>query len=78
MALVLTNILGIAGIVVWHLQGSSRPTGRLIVQILFFIGMSSVLYLGGISPQHVDDTDLRGFAALLAKSAMILWWTHLA
>lgn len=78
MPLVLTNILGIAGIVVWHLQGRSRPTGRLIVQILFFVGMSSVLYLGGISPQHIDDTDLRGFAALLVKSAMILWWTHLA
>ncbi|MBZ9991607.1 mechanosensitive ion channel family protein [Mesorhizobium sp. BH1-1-5] len=78
MPLVLTNILGIAGIVVWHLQGSNRPTGRLIVQILFFAGMSFVLYLGGVSPQHGDDTNLQGFAALLAKSAMILWWTHLA
>lgn len=78
MPLVLTNILGIAGIVVWHVQGNNRPTSRLIVQILFFIGMSLVLYLGGISPHRVDDTHLQGFDPLLSKSARILWWTHLA
>lgn len=76
--LVLTNILGVAGIIVWHLQGSDRPTGRLIAQILFFIGMSLVLYLGGISPHRVDGAHLRGFDALLSISARILWWTHLA
>lgn len=76
--LVLINILGIAGIVVWHVQGSNRPTSRLIVQMLFFIGMSLVLYLGSISPRYADDTHLRGFGALLSKSARILWWTHLA
>ncbi|WP_315831638.1 mechanosensitive ion channel family protein [Bradyrhizobium prioriisuperbiae] len=78
MPFVLTNILGLAGIVVWHAQGNNRPTSRLIVQILFFIGMSLVLYLGGISPHHVDDTHMQGFGALLSKSARILWWTHLA
>src|SRR5882757_4349784 len=78
MPLVLTSLLGIAGIVVWHVQGSKRSTSRLIIQILFFIGMSLVLYLGGISPYHVDDTPLQGFGALLSKSARILWWTHLA
>lgn len=78
MPLVLINVLGIAGIVVWHVQGSNRPTSRLIVQILFFVGMSLVLYLGGISPHRVDDTHLQGFGALLSKSARILWWTHLA
>ena len=78
MQLVLINILGIAGIVVWHIQGSNRPTGRLIAQILFFVGMSLVLYLGGISPHHVDGAHLRGFGALLSISARILWWTHLA
>ncbi|MCP1830335.1 small-conductance mechanosensitive channel [Bradyrhizobium sp. USDA 4532] len=78
MPLVLTNILGIAGIVVWHLQGSNRPTGRLIAQILFFIGMSFTLYLGGIAPHRVDGAQLRGLGALLSISARILWWTHLA
>jgi small-conductance mechanosensitive channel len=76
--LVLVNLLGIAGIVVWHLQGSNRPTGRLIVQILFFTNMSLVLYLGGIAPHRPDGIYTQGFGALLSKSARILWWTHLA
>jgi small-conductance mechanosensitive channel len=78
LPLVLINALGIAGIVVWHVQGVSRPTGRLIVQILFFTGMSLVLYMGGIAPHRSDDIYTQGFAALLSKSARILWWTHLA
>lgn len=76
--LVLVNLLGIAGIVVWHIQGSTRPTGRLIVQILFFTNMSLVLYLGGIAPHRPDGIYMQGFGALLSKSARILWWTHLA
>lgn len=78
LPLALINILGIAGIVVWHLQGASRPTGRLIVQILFFTSMSLVLYAGGITPHRLDDVYTEGFAAFLSKSARILWWTHLA
>ncbi|AJD42538.1 mechanosensitive ion channel family protein [Rhizobium sp. SEMIA 4085] len=76
--LVLINLLGIAGIVVWHIQGGNRPTGRLIVQILFFTNMSLVLYLGGIAPHRPDGIYTQGPAALLSKSARILWWTHLA
>jgi small-conductance mechanosensitive channel len=77
LPLVLINTLGIAGIAVWHVQGRSRPTGRLIVQILCFTGMSLVLYMGSIAP-HRSDPDTHGIAALLAKSGRILWWTHLA
>ena len=76
--LVLINILGIAGIVVWHIQGRNRPTSRLITQILFFVGMSLVLCLGGISPLRPDGIYTQGFGALLSRSARILWWTHLA
>ncbi|SCW50261.1 Small-conductance mechanosensitive channel [Rhizobium mongolense subsp. loessense] len=76
--LVLINLLGLAGIVVWHIQGGNRPTGRLIVQILFFTNMSLVLYLGGIAPHRPDGIYTQGLAALLSKSAKILWWTHLA
>lgn len=78
LPLILINILGIAGIIIWHLQGSSRPTGRLIVQILFFTAMSLVLYAGGIAPNQPDDVYTEGSAALLSKSARMLWWTHLA
>ncbi|MCV9937288.1 mechanosensitive ion channel family protein [Boseaceae bacterium BT-24-1] len=76
--LVLINVLGLAGIVIWHIQGCDRPTDRLIVQILFFAGMSLVLYLGGIAPHQPDDAYAEGLTALLSKSARILWWTHLA
>ncbi|MGV6876428.1 mechanosensitive ion channel family protein [Pseudochelatococcus sp. B33] len=76
--LVLINLLGIVGIVVWHVQGSNRPTGRLIVQILFFLGMSLILSLGDLSPLQPDDIYTQGFGVLLSRSARILWWTHLA
>lgn len=78
LPLVLINILGLAGILIWHIQGRSRPTGRLIVQILFFATMSLVLGLGGILPYQLDQTELEGTGLLIAKSARILWWTHLA
>lgn len=78
LPLLLINVLGIAGIVIWHIQGCVRPIGRLIVQILFFAGMSLVLYLGGIAPHQPDDAYAEGLTALLSKSARILWWTHLA
>lgn len=78
LALILINALGLVGIVVWHLQGRGRPTGRLSVQILFFSAMSLILYIGGIAPDRPDDFALQGFAALLFKSALILWWMHLA
>lgn len=78
LQLVLINTLGISGIVIWHVQGASRPTARLIVQILFFTGMSVVLITGHIAPHQSDDIYTQGFPALLSKSARILWWTHLA
>lgn len=78
LPLVLINILGLAGIFVWHIQGRSRPTGRLIVQILFFATMSLVLGLVGISPYRLGQSELQGAGLLIAKSARILWWTHLA
>ncbi|PDT53245.1 MULTISPECIES: mechanosensitive ion channel family protein [Sinorhizobium] len=74
----LINLLGIAGIVVWHLQGRGRPTARLIVQILFFTAMTATLGFSGIQPHRVDEAHLNGLAAFLATSARVLWWTHLA
>lgn len=68
LALVLINTLGFAGILIWHIQGRSRPTGRLIVQILFFATMSLVPGLGGISPYRLDQTELQGAGLLIAKS----------
>ena len=76
--LILLNVLGIAGICVWHLQGRGRPTSRLIVQNLYFAGMSRVLFMAGIPPSWTDYVHTQGWAVLLVKLAGVLWWTHLA
>ncbi|CDM63185.1 small-conductance mechanosensitive channel (plasmid) [Rhizobium favelukesii] len=78
LPLVLINLLGVAGIIVWHLQGRGRPTARLVVQILFFARMTAVLALAGILPHRVEETHLTGTTAFLSISARVLWWTHLA
>ncbi|MDL2403439.1 mechanosensitive ion channel family protein [Rhizobium mayense] len=78
LPLVLINLLGLAGILIWHIQGRHRPTARLVVQILFFAGMSLVLWFAGISPYHLDDGELQDAGILLARSARVLWWLHLA
>jgi small-conductance mechanosensitive channel len=76
--LILLNLLGVAGICVWHLQGRSRPTGRLIVQFLFFAGMSLILFVAETSPYGRDDIDAPNAVVLLSRLAGVLWWTHLA
>ncbi|TXI10838.1 MAG: mechanosensitive ion channel family protein [Rhizobium sp.] len=78
LPLALINLLGLAGILIWHMQGRRRPTGRLIVQIVFFAGMSLVLWLAGISPYRLDDGEIQDAGVLLAKAARVLWWLHLA
>ncbi|MEK1868693.1 MAG: small mechanosensitive ion channel, partial [Ensifer adhaerens] len=57
---VLVCVLGIAGIVVWHLQGRARPTARLIVQIAFFASMTAALAHSDLNPFRYDRTDLDG------------------
>lgn len=49
-------VLGIAGIVVWHLQARARLTGRLIVQIAFFLAMTGVFVYARINPLRFDPT----------------------
>lgn len=71
------SVLGVAGIVVWHVQGPSRPTARLIVQIAFFAVMTAVLAYAHAFPFHYDPGSLDGANALLV-SAKILWWVHLS
>ena len=67
--------LGIAGIVVWHLQGRSRPTARLLVQIAFFAAMTAILFANGISPLKFEPMREGGAMLIAAKT---LWWVHLA
>lgn len=72
------NLLGLCGIIVWHLQGCDRPKARLIIQIGFFAAMTAVLGLGHILPYRVEAPEAPSTPAFLAISARVLWWTHLA
>jgi small-conductance mechanosensitive channel len=69
--------LGLAGIVIWHLQGRDRPTERLLAQIVCFIGMTTTIHLAGLVPYRfaVPHFDESGAVVVVAK---VLWWTHLA
>ncbi|MDI7865319.1 mechanosensitive ion channel family protein [Rhizobiaceae bacterium n13] len=74
---VVLNVLGIAGILVWKLQGRSRPMARLVVQIVFFAAMTGVLVLARISPFQFDPPNLES-RNMLVVSSKILWWVHLS
>lgn len=78
LSLAAINLLGIAGIVVWQVQGRNRPKARLIIQIVFFTAMTAVLGFGEILPYRVGETYAHNVPALLATSARVLWWIHLA
>ncbi|KQV73254.1 mechanosensitive ion channel family protein [Rhizobium sp. Root1220] len=74
---VTVNLLGVVGIVVWHLQGRSRPTARLIVQIMLFLAMTAAVVLAGRNPFQYEAPHIGGSGTLVV-TAKILWWTHLA
>ena len=77
-AYVTVDILGMIGILVWHLQGRQRPTARLVVQILFFTFMTAMMIVSGIPPHQVIPGETDRFAIYLGGAARILWWVHLA
>jgi small-conductance mechanosensitive channel len=75
--LVQLNFVGVAGIVVWHLIPRRRATTRLVVQIAFFVVMTAILVGNDITP-HRFEGEAAEASALLAVSAKLLWWVHLA
>ncbi|WP_105423620.1 mechanosensitive ion channel family protein [Neorhizobium sp. T25_27] len=77
LSIILLNFLGIAGIIVWHLQGRTRPTERLVAQIAFFLAMTATLVFARVNPFRFDSPHMDGDGTLVV-SAKILWWTHMA
>lgn len=73
----LINVLGVVGIVIWHIQGRSRPAARLIVQIIVFLAMTATVALADLNPFRFDAPHLDS-AGSLVVAAKILWWTHLS
>ncbi|KAB0569361.1 mechanosensitive ion channel family protein [Brucella pituitosa] len=78
ISFLIVNMLGVAGIIVWHLQGASRPTARLIVQIGFFSAMTLLFVNGGVLPHRLETGTGLNSAVILDMSARLLWWVHLA
>jgi small-conductance mechanosensitive channel len=77
LLIILIDILGVASIVVWHLQGRDRPNERLVTQIVFFALMTAALVFARVMPFRFAAPHLDGTGSF-EVAAKILWWTHLA
>jgi small-conductance mechanosensitive channel len=71
-------LVGLAGIVVWHIIPRRLSTTRLIVQIAFFLTMSVLLLDGAALPYEPTRGTETTASAILVGSAKLLWWVHLA
>jgi small-conductance mechanosensitive channel/CRP-like cAMP-binding protein len=71
-------LVGLAGIVVWHVIPQRLSTTRLIVQIAFFLTMSVLLLDGAVVPYEPARRNETTAGAILVGSAKVLWWVHLA
>ncbi|SJM28079.1 Mechanosensitive ion channel protein [Mesorhizobium delmotii] len=71
-------LVGLAGIVVWHVIPRRLSTTRLIVQIAFFLAMSVLLLDGAVVPYEPAWGKETTAGAILVGTAKLLWWVHLA
>jgi small-conductance mechanosensitive channel len=71
-------LVGLAGIVVWHVIPRRLSTTRLIVQIAFFLTMSVLLLDGAALPYEPTRGNETTAGAILIGTAKLLWWVHLA
>ncbi len=76
--LILPILVGLAGIVVWHVIPRRRANTRLLVQIPFFLTMSALLAAQHLVPYAPPPKGGTVAAMLLAGSVKLLWWLHLA
>ncbi|TIQ51339.1 MAG: mechanosensitive ion channel family protein, partial [Mesorhizobium sp.] len=71
-------LVGLAGMVVWHVIPRRLSTTRLIVQIAFFLAMSVLLLDGAVVPYEPAWGNETTAGAILVGTAKLLWWVHLA
>ena len=71
-------LVGLAGIVVWHLIPSRFANARLIIQIAFFLVMSALLLDRQVAPYEPPQGDEITAEAILIGLVKLLWWLHLA
>src|SRR5437763_2227030 len=71
-------LVGLAGIIVWHLIPSRRSNTRLVVQIAFFAAMTAILVGNNLMSFEWETPEALDANTLLVLSARLLWWIHLA
>ena len=71
-------LVGLAGMVVWHVIPRRLSITRLVVQIAFFFTMSALLLDGAVVPYEPTQGNETTVSAVLVGSAKVLWWVHLA
>ncbi|MGO4833663.1 small mechanosensitive ion channel, partial [Rhizobiaceae sp. 2RAB30] len=71
-------LVGLTGIIVWHLIPEHLSSARLIVQIAFFLAMSVLLLDGAVVPYEPTGPDETAAGAIIIGAAKVLWWVHLA
>jgi small-conductance mechanosensitive channel/CRP-like cAMP-binding protein len=72
------DAVGLVGIIVWHLIPRQRSNTRLVIQIAFFALMTAVLVGNNLTPFSSEALGASTASTLLAISARLLWWVHLA
>ncbi|MDF2997618.1 MAG: small mechanosensitive ion channel [Xanthobacteraceae bacterium] len=72
-------VVGVAGIVVWHLVPQYRANTRMLAQLAFFGVMTAILVSADLVPFRYEDSGTTDTGALLLiAAAKFLWWLHLA
>ena len=71
-------LVGLAGIVVWHLVPRRLANARLVIQIAFFLTMSAMLFAWHVVPYEPARGDGTPAGGILIGSVKLLWWLHLA
>ena len=71
-------LVGLAGIVIWHVTPARHANARLIVQIAIFVTMTAILLAGDVVPYETSRVAGMSGEAILVGTAKLLWWLHLA
>jgi small-conductance mechanosensitive channel len=71
-------LVGLTGIVIWHVTPARYANARLIVQIVIFVTMTAILLSGDIVPYEPSREAAMSGEAILVGAAKLLWWLHLA
>lgn len=71
-------LVGLAGIVIWHLIPEKRANVRLVAQIICFGILSSMLIGSSVVPYEYDADSANKGGKVIVALVKVLWWIHLA